>query len=326
MSNQMTDGTVERLLEVEERAPSDPRIALERFRATVRSQGIQAHRTARTGWLRFGAGAVAAIALSVGLAASGAAESFFTVFQPKQVAPVTVTRGDLASLPDLSAYGTLTWTAPPRPEPVQTIAEAERSTGIAALRVASPPDGVTGSPRLFTVARAHGQFVFDQAKLTANADRLGRTPPPMPAAIASSTLNFSGGPAVVQIYGGSADPTSLAGALPSLLVVQSKAPVVTSDGATVDELRTYLLAQPGLSPELAAQIRAIGDPTATLLLPIPVDFGSGKAVTVRGVPGVFMGDSTGLGSAVIWVADGLVHLVAGTLGEADLLAVANSLR
>jgi len=46
---------------------------------------------------------------------------------------------------------------------------------------------------------------------------------------------------------------------------------------------------------------------------------------VQGVQGVFVGDSTGLGSALIWSKDGMVFGVAGTLSEAEILAVANSL-
>ena len=50
-----------------------------------------------------------------------------------------------------------------------------------------------------------------------------------------------------------------------------------------------------------------------------------KKVSVQGVEGIFVGDSTGLGSAVIWQKDGIVYGVAGTLTEQQVLAVANSL-
>jgi hypothetical protein len=49
-------------------------------------------------------------------------------------------------------------------------------------------------------------------------------------------------------------------------------------------------------------------------------------VSVHGVTGLFIGDSTGLGSAVIWQQNGLVYIVGGTLTEAEVLAVANSLK
>jgi hypothetical protein len=41
---------------------------------------------------------------------------------------------------------------------------------------------------------------------------------------------------------------------------------------------------------------------------------------------VAIGDSSGLGSALIWVKDGVVYAVGGTLTENQVLQVANSLR
>jgi hypothetical protein len=152
----------------------------------------------------------------------------------------------------------------------------------------------------------------------------------MPANIDGSRLFITGGPAVVQYLGdGAAPPPSSAagplGSLPKLIIAQGRGPTVQSDGVTVEQLQAYLLAQPGISPSLAAQIKAIKDPSSTLPIPIPVDMASSKPITVQGVQGVFVGDSTGLGSAVIWSKNGTVFGVAGTLSEGDILAVANSL-
>lgn len=310
---------------------TDTAAGRQRFRETVRARGLTAYRApARRRWAQGLAAAATVAVLFAGLSVTGVADSFFTIFQPKQVAPVTITRGDLSGLPDLSGYGTLTITTQPAYRQAATLDVARAETGLVPLRAATLPAGVTGDARVYTVTRGDATFRFDEAKLAASAARVSRTPPPLPGGIAASTLAISGGPAIVQSYGGSFDPAAAsrggAAQVPALLIAQSKAPAVRSDGATLDELRAYLLAQPGLSPQLAAQVRAIGDPAQTLLIPIPLDLASGKSVTVRGVRGVFVGDSTGLGSAVVWVADGIVHVVAGSLGERDLLAVADSLR
>jgi hypothetical protein len=112
----------------------------------------------------------------------------------------------------------------------------------------------------------------------------------------------------------------------SMLVIgQSTAPVVTSSGVSATDLETYLLAQPGISPDLANAIRAIGDPTSTLPIPIPISKATSHTVQVQGVSGVSVADSTGLGGGIIWVKNGIVYGVAGTFSENDLLAVANSL-
>jgi hypothetical protein len=152
----------------------------------------------------------------------------------------------------------------------------------------------------------------------------------MPANIDGSKLFITGGPAVVQYFDDGTAPKSATGAdafasLPRLIIAQGKGPLVQSDGVTVEQLQQYLLAQPGITPALAAQIRAIKDPSSTLPVPIPVDMATSKTVTVQGVQGVFVGDSTGIGSAVIWSKDGYVFGVAGTLTESQILAVANSL-
>ena len=330
----MDETKLERLLAADER-PVDTSTGLRRFRESVALRNVEAFRApARRRWAQALVAAAAVATLFAGLTITGVADSFFTVFQPKQVAPVTVGKGDLSGLPDLSQYGTLTIVTQPAYRQAATLDQARADTGIAPLRPATLPAGVPTDARIYAVSRGDATFRFDEAKLAAAAGRVSRTPPPMPSAIAASTLNVSGGPAVVQSYGGSfdpkldpkSDPRAMPAGLPALLITQSKAPIVRSDGASVDELRAYLLAQPGISPELAAQIRAIGDPAQTLLIPVPMDLASGKSVTVRGTRGVFVGDSTGIGSAVVWVADGIVHVVAGSLTEKDLLAVADSLR
>jgi hypothetical protein len=48
-----------------------------------------------------------------------------------------------------------------------------------------------------------------------------------------------------------------------------RAPTVSSSGADLATLESYLLSQPGISAELAAQIRAIADPSSTLPVPVP---------------------------------------------------------
>lgn len=324
--SETNDTQVEQLLAVEPVA-IDADAAFERLRARVGTGNVAAYRGASRRWLQ-GLSAAAALALVAGaLAATGVAETILTIFEPKQVEPVAVRTSDLTGLPDLRDYGTFTVVAQPSPRPVADAAEAARESGLAVLTPATLPAGLSANPRFSVVSSATGTFAFDEAKLRAAAAAAGRTPPPMPPAIASTTLTMSGGPAVLQTYGAvSADPSAALTQTIPLLIVQAKAPLVTSNGASVEELRGYLLAQPGLSPQLAAQIRAIGDPVGTLPVIVPVDLAQGKPVTVRGTKGVLIGDATGLGSAVVWLEGGVVHLVAGSLTEAVVLEVANSLR
>lgn len=330
---------IEEMLSVNE-PKVDTERALARLRARVEaeriapvSRGTSApRRVAVNIWLR-GLAAAATVALvATLLTVSGLAETILTIFEPKQLVAVPITVTDLNSAASFGAYGTLTWTEQPRPYDVPDIRTAARESGMTVLTPSNLPAGV-GAPRYGVMPKTTATFTFSAAKTTQAAAAQKRTPPPMPANIDGSKLFITGGPAVVAFYEDGTSTTGATGAsgaspfsgMPKLIVAQGRPPVVQSDGVTVEQLQSYLLAQPGISPQLAAQIRAIKDPSSTLPVPIPVDMATSKKVTVQGVEGIFVGDSTGLGSAVIWQKDGIVYGVAGTLTEQQVLAVANSL-
>jgi hypothetical protein len=322
----------------------DTERALARLRARVDAERIMPVSRGASGprriavnlWVR-GLAAAATVALvATLLTASGLAETILTIFEPKQLVAVPITIGDLSGAASFDAYGTLTWTAQPKPYDVPDKATAARESGMTVLVPSDLPAGV-GAARYGVMPKTTATFTFSAEKTKQAAAAQQRTPPPMPANIDGSKLFINGGPAVVAFYddgtasSGATGPTGANSAspfsgMPKLIVAQGKPPVVQSDGVTVEQLQSYLLAQPGISPQLAAQIRAIKDPSSTLPVPIPVDMATSKKVTVQGVEGIFVGDSTGLGSAVIWQKDGIVYGVAGTLTEQQVLAVANSLR
>jgi hypothetical protein len=114
--------------------------------------------------------------------------------------------------------------------------------------------------------------------------------------------------------------------MPALVIGQMVAPKVSSTGATVKELEDYVLSLPGVSPNLATALRSIDDPTSTLPIPIPVDMAHADKITVAGAPGLAIGDSTGLGSAVIWEKGGIIYGVGGPLPESQVIDIASSLR
>ncbi len=111
-----------------------------------------------------------------------------------------------------------------------------------------------------------------------------------------------------------------------LAVVQAPVPTVTSSGATLQTLADWFAAQPGVPKHLVAQIKAIGDPTQTLPIPVRFDKQTATKVTVDGVQGLAIGDETGIGSAVVWTKDGKLYAVGGTLTQSQVLALADSLK
>ncbi len=111
--------------------------------------------------------------------------------------------------------------------------------------------------------------------------------------------------------------------LPQLAVAEVQGPTVSSSGADLNTLEGYLLSQPGVSPELAAQIRAIADPSSTLPIPVPAGANS-STVELNGHVAVVLDAGSG-GSAVIWAENGRLFAVLGQAGTSDLLEVARQL-
>jgi hypothetical protein len=273
---------------------------------------------------------VAALALAVGVAVVATAYASVTnIFAPTTVQPVPVTMADLQTLPDLSTYGTITWSVEPQPQLVLDAAAAEKIAGFSAPAVGSLPSGVSTAVTYAAMPKATGVFTFSAAKAEAAAAAKGKALPKMPAGMDGSTLTLTMGPALVEIFGSiNQDQSAASGSslsLPKLVVAESKAPVVSSSGVTVKQLEDYLLAQPGISPQLAADVRAIGDPTTTLPIPVPIEYATSTKVTVQDVQGVALGDNTGLGSAVIWIKHGDVYFVGGTIKQDDAVTIANQL-
>jgi len=327
---------------------TEPRVntdeALTRFRARVQSEGIAgvepvAHRRITTRWLQGLAAAAGVVIVASALTVSGVAGSILQIFEPKSIVAIPVTQGDLnylnqacagLNLQDcMGAYGTFVWTTPPQPKEVQTRGQASAETGFAVQAPTTLPASVAGSPRYGVINRSSATFTFSADSTRQAAARQNRTAPPMPANIDGSKLFITGGPAVVQIWGAPSGATGATGAypdVPTLVVGQAKAPTISSDGVTVTELQNYLLSQPGISPQLAAAIRAISDPSSTLPVPVPAELAISHPVTVQAVQGLFVGDNTGIASAVIWQKDGMMFEVIGSFTESQALSIANSMR
>jgi hypothetical protein len=272
------------------------------------------------------AATVAAVALLVvGLAQGG------VVFAPSSVTPVPVTLADMQALSQLSAYGTVTWTKQPQLQVATSAADAATVSGLQAPKVGTLPQGVSSIVTYAAMSQAVAEFTFSADKAASAAANTGKALPKMPAGMDGVKLTVTVGPAVGEIFG---DLKPSTGAdvsqanLPQLIVGKSSAPTATSSSAlvTVKQLESYLLTLPGISPELAAAIRAIGDPSTTLPIPIPIEYATSSKVQVQGVQGIALGDNTGVGSGVIWVKDGVVYAVAGTIKQSDAINIANNLK
>jgi hypothetical protein len=276
--------------------------------------------------LAWGAGLVATASLVAILVAAGTANGFLARFEPTVVTGAQPAAMQLAGLPDVSPYGHVTWTSPPSFHNADTAAPP---AGLPSMVPGSLPRSIVAHPTFHVLDQTTGTLTVDADAVRGEAQRRGQAPPEISSAIAGSTVTVELGPGLAAVYGeplpvldGEGDvPKSL----PPLVIAEIRSPSVHTSGAGLAEIERFLLTQPGVSDKLAAQIRAIGDPTSELPIPLPVSPTDAHTVRVAGVDGFVIGDSTGIGSIVVWQRDGIVHAVAGALTEDEVLSVADSL-
>jgi len=263
----------------------------------------------------------AALAVGVVLAGAGtaAANDWLQVFRTERVAPVSISTGDLVALPDLSAYGELQMTSDPDVRGVADAQEAAAVTGLEVPEVTALPRGVSGRPTFQVGDQVSATFTFSSESAAKAAADAGAALPPPPPGLDGSAVRLDAGPGVVQTW------SSDVGA-PALVVARAVAPTAFSSGVPFETVRDYLLSLPGLPDDVAAQLRTFTADGATLPLPVPADEVTTSSATVGGAPATVLETRDRTLAAVVWVADGTVTAVAGSLDVDELLTVARDLR
>ena len=265
--------------------------------------------------------AVAALGALVLLTGAGvaAANDWLPIFQTQRVDPVEVTSTELVQVPDLSAYGDLEVTQEPDTEQVSDAATARERTGLAVPEVAALPEGVTGEPAYQVAGVVGATFTFSAEKAAQAAAAEGEILPPPPAGLDGSRLRLEAGPGVAAVW---AQPTGV----PTLVVARVVAPKVYSSGVPFETVRDYLLSLPGLPDGLADQLRDLSADGGTLPLPVPADLVTSSTADVGGTEATVLTSRNGLFAGVVWVEDGVMTGVAGSLTADELLSVARDLR
>ena len=258
------------------------------------------------------------------VAGTAAAATLTTVFAPVRVAPLSLSQSDVQAVaafmgtggshvlggfpsPNGSSalpFGTIDWSSSGRAETVGSLGQA---TAVAGFRVTLPARLPSG------VGPADGFIV--QPRVTAKVTFAARA-----AGVGGSSVILDAGPAVLAEYG------SASGAgLPTLAVLAMPRPTAVSTGATTSQVEAFLLRQPGIPPQLAEEIRLLGNLGTTLPVPVPPG-ASVRSVQVAGWPGVLLADPSNAAAGVVWEdGAGTVHLVVGILDPQDVLYVAKQL-
>ena len=267
---------------------------------------------------------VAIAAAGAVLAGTAAAATLTTVFAPTRVAPVALNHSDLQEVADFMGlgdshvlggfptpsgsrtfkFGTIEWSSSGPARQVASVGQATAATGFAVALPSRLPQGV-GSPK--------GVMVQPQVRVTVsfNSDAKG---------VAGSSVVLHAGPAVLVEYGSASGIN-----LPTLAVLTMPRPTGVSTAATMSQIEAFLLEQPGIPPELAEEVKLLGDLGTTLPIPVPSG-ASVRSVQVGGSPGVLVSDASNAVAGVIWEdGAGTVHVVAGLLDQGGVLNVADQI-
>ncbi|WP_153399143.1 hypothetical protein [Ornithinicoccus halotolerans] len=237
----------------------------------------------------------------------------------EQVAPAPISQADLVQLPDLSSYGDVEVLQEPRVREVPDAATAEEVTGLPAPAVAPLPRGVTGEPRYQVGEQVSAEFTFSVAEAEDAAAAAGETLPPPPPGLDGNRFRLDAGPGVAAVWAGSSGA-------PALVVGRAVAPTGYSSGVPFETARDYLLSLPGLPEDVAAQLRGFSGDGTTLPLPVPAEMVASDSAEVQGAPATILTSRDGTMVAVVWVRDGVVTAVAGSVSTDEVLAVARGLR
>ncbi len=279
---------------------------------------VRPRREWRTAVRRPAVAALSAVVLLTG-AGVAAANDWLPIFQTERVDPVEVTSTELVQVPDLSTYGELEVTQEPDTEEVTDAATALGRTGLAIPEVPELPEGVTGEPAYQMAGVVVATFTFSAEKVAQAAAAEGEVLPPPPPGLDGTTLRLEAGPGVAAIW---SQPTGV----PTLVVAHVVAPKVYSSGVPFETVRDYLLSLPGLPDGLADQLRDLSADAATLPLPVPAELATSSTADVSGSPATVLTSRDGLFAGVVWVENGVMTGVAGSLSADELMSVARGLR
>jgi hypothetical protein len=162
-------------------------------------------------------------------------------------------------------------------------------------------------------------FTFSADQAAAVAADSGEPLPPPPPGLDGSRFRLSAGPGLAMVW-------SEARGVPAMVVARAVAPTADSSGIPFETARDYLLTLPSLPEDVAAQLRRFTGDGTTLPLPVNSDEVTSSQADVGGVRATVLAARDGTMAGVVWVRDGIVNAVAGSLSDDEVLSVARGLR
>lgn len=278
----------------------------------------------RTRWLFVAIVAAAVIAAFCCEPVRTLAGEFLDVFRIERLKLITITPQDMVQLEellrrggnlDLENFGHVEVKGQFQDQFV-TISQAQQALDFP-LRLPSIPRGYTG-PELRLCVYPTVSFRLNVENVNSFLRSLG-SQRLLPTALEGKTFAIRIHPVCVAIYRGGKG---------TITVAQTRSPEMTVPaGVEVEEVRQALLGIPGLPDNLRRQLVSLSDWRDTL--PVPTDGSPATEVSVNGCPGVFFWPSSAPEehpASLLWLDNGVVHLLHGPLTLDQARGLAASLR
>ena len=263
--------------------------------------------------------AVVGVAALLAGAGAAAAADWIPIFRTESIQPITLSKADLVGLPDLTAYGDVQLLQQPDVHAVDDAAAAEKATGLTLPQLRELPRGVVGDPSYQVAGKVTAQFTFSAEKAGETAAAVGKPLPPVPPGLDGSQFRLTAGPGTAAVWGEGRG-------VPALIVARAVAPTAYSSGVPFPTAVGYLLSLPGLPQNVASSLRSFTGDGTTLPLPVNSTYLTASVADVNGRPATVLSSRDGVMAGVVWVADGKVTAVAGSMNADEALSVARDLR
>jgi hypothetical protein len=211
----------------------------------------------------------------------------------------------------------------------------EEASAAAGIPLRLPTAILEGEPTLDVQPGERVTARIDLPKARALLHQLGVKGVDLPADLDGQTVTLTVSPAVMAYYGDCkrSRNSGYGSSSNCTMLVQTAAPEISAPpGLDIVAIGQAMLQVLGMSPEEAAQFSQTVDWSNTLVLPMPSDTGDYREVTVDGVQGILLESYyyTDVGkrsySSLVWIKDGIAHLLEARGRAPNLYEIANSLR
>jgi len=261
------------------------------------------------------------------------ASQFLALFRVQHFEPVRLDAGQVTQnlYKNLNNFGDVKYnTADTKLINNPTKAQVEQYIHFPLLLPQMLPQGVSNTPQYNIFVGTRATFTFNTAKAQATMQQMGDGNLGIPSQLsgAAYTITVAPGVAIQYALTCNGDTSTACRNRKQLGVIEVPSPTVQGTTANaLNDLRAYMLLLPHLSTDIHNLWQSVDMSTGTIPLPLPTAQTNAEQVSVQGVSGVLLVDSSIKYGGVIWQKNNVVYvIITNTSERTQILATANSLR